>query len=112
MGPKIPHSKVDPVEAKRWLRQAESDYEAMNILQHAVHDKNVSCQTLFLAHEVAEKALKAGMYALVGLGEHSLKIHDLTCHASAIFSERPAEAAQIVFLAFQNGIVLFRHKIS
>ena len=99
LGPKIPQSKVDPVEAKRWLRQAESDYEAMNILQHAVHDKNVSCQTLFLAHEVAEKALKAGMYALVGLGEHSLKIHDLTCHASAIFSERPAEAAQIVFLA-------------
>ena len=98
LGPKIPHSKVDPVEAKRWLRQAESDFEAMNILQHAVHDKKVSCQTLFLAHEVAEKALKAGMYALVGLGEHSLKIHDLTCHASAIFSERP-EAAQIVFLA-------------
>ena len=98
LGPKIPHSKVDPVEAKRWLRQAESDYEAMNILQHAVHDKKVSCQTLFLAHEVAEKALKAGMYALVGLGEHSLKIHDLTCHARAIFSERP-EAAQIVFLA-------------
>ena len=71
-------------EAKRWLRQAESDLKAMTCLMHL----SLPCQVLFLAHEASEKALKAGMYALVGLNPSSLKTHDLVCHAYAISSEK------------------------
>ena len=71
-------------EAKRWLRQAESDLKAMSCLM----DSSLPCQILFLAHEASEKALKAGMYTLVGLNPSSLKTHDLVCHAYAISSEK------------------------
>ena len=70
--------------AKRWLRQVESDVKAMSSLIHS----SLPCQVLFLAHEASEKALKAGMYALVGLNPSSLKTHNLICHASAISSEK------------------------
>ena len=78
--------KTDSVEAKRWLKQAESDLRAMIYLKEA--PSALSCQVLFLAHETSEKALKAGMYALVGLNPSSLKTHDLVCHAYAISSEK------------------------
>ena len=76
--------KQNPMEAERWLKQAESDRKAMIYLKEA--PSALSCQVLFLAHEVSEKALKAGMYALVGLNPSSLKKHDLVCHANAISS--------------------------
>ena len=71
-------------EAKRWLRQAESDLKVIRCLMHS----SLHCQVLFQAHEASEKALKAGMYALVGLNPSSLKTHDLVCHAYAISSEK------------------------
>ena len=52
---------------------------------------SLPCQVLFLAHEASEKALKAGMYALVGLNPSSLKRHNLICHASAISSEKEGD---------------------
>ena len=76
--------KKNPMEAKRWLKQAESDLKAMRCLMNS----SLPCQILFLAHEASEKALKAGMYALVGLNPSSLKTHDLICHACAISSEK------------------------
>ena len=78
--------KTDNVEAKRWLKQAESDLRAMIYLKEA--PSALPCQVLFLAHEASEKALKAGMYALVGLNPSSLKTHNLVCHAYAISSEK------------------------
>ena len=51
-------------------------------------ETDLSCRVLFLAHEASEKALKAGMYALVGLNPSSLKTHNLVCHAYAISSEK------------------------
>ena len=76
--------KKNPMEAKRWLKQAESDLRAMRCLMNS----SLPCQILFLAHEASEKALKAGMYALVGLNPSSLKTHNLICHACAISSEK------------------------
>ena len=40
-----------------------------------------------MAHEVAEKALKGGMYAKCGLGEKSLKSHNLNPLAYALQAE-------------------------
>lgn len=83
-------------EAMRWLRQAECDFEAMETLKSTIGNKpGASCQVLFLAHEVAEKALKGGMYELTGLNPGSLTHHYLQCHARAIASERPHEAGSI-----------------
>ena len=77
----ITQPQADPDEARYWLKQAESDYNAMLILNAY---EEVQCQILFLAHEACEKALKAGKYKLVGLNPASLKTHELVIHAFAI----------------------------
>ena len=73
--------KADPKEARKWLKQAESDLEAMLFLNEK---KGMQCQVLFQGHEACEKALKAGMYKLVGLNPANLKTHDLVDYAHAI----------------------------
>ena len=68
---------------------------AMKLLKESLPCYNVHCQVLFLAHEVCEKALKAGMYALVGLNPSSLKTHELVSHANAISSQKGDEWTQL-----------------
>ena len=77
--------QVDMIEAKRWMRQAMSDLQAMKGL-FSLSEEKVSSQIIFMAHQVMEKALKAGMYALLGLNEIHLKSHELTVHAKALSS--------------------------
>ena len=77
--------QVDKIEAKRWMRQAKSDLRAMKGL-FLLSIEEVSSQVIFMAHQVMEKALKAGMYALLGLNEIYLKRHDLIVHARALSS--------------------------
>ena len=91
----------DQVEAERWLRQANSDLKAMNILKNEVIHEPVSCQVMFMAHEVVEKALKAGMYALIGINSNSesLKTHNLTNNARALSSVNPCQLASLPHLA-------------
>ena len=95
------HPTPDQVEAERWLRQANSDLKAMNILKNEVIHEPVSCQVMFMAHEVVEKALKAGMYALIGINSNSesLKTHNLTSHAQALSSVNPCQLASLPQLA-------------
>ena len=85
-------SRPSSQEAKRWLKQAQSDCEVMRIdkREMVTSSANTVCQVIFLAHEVVEKSLKAGMYALVGLNPSSLTNHELRCHAQSICSQRPA----------------------
>ena len=77
--------QVDKIEAKRWMRQAKSDLQAMKDLFSSSKEE-VSSQVIFMAHQVMEKALKAGMYALLGLNEIYLKRHDLIVHARGLSS--------------------------
>ena len=95
------HPTPDQVEAERWLRQANSDLKAMNILKNEVIHEPVSCQVMFMAHEIVEKALKAGMYALIGINSNSesLKTHNLTSHARALSSVKPGQLASLPQLA-------------
>ena len=77
--------QVNMVEAKRWMRQAMSDLQAMKGL-FSLSEEKVSSQIIFMAHQVMEKALKAGMYALLGLNEIYLKRHELNVHARTLSS--------------------------
>lgn len=77
-----------PEEAKRWVIQAEEDYKALIILFDQVSTCKVSGNVCFMAHQVVEKALKGGMYAVCGLGERSLKSHNLPPLAYALEGER------------------------
>ena len=80
---------ANSMEAKRWLSQAEGDFEALMILYKQVMSQpDICCNVCFMAHEVAEKALKAGRYATSGMSSDSLKHHQLINHARAIMFEK------------------------
>jgi sacsin len=75
----------EPETAKVWLKQAQCDLLAVqNLLKQSSLEKNICAHVCFLAHQVAEKALKAGMYHKFGLHPAVLRWHQLTGHARAI----------------------------
>ena len=79
----------EPVKGRVWIKQAEADMIALRIVLAKVDTKReVCCHVCFLAHEVAERALKAGKYAVCGLHSASLRHHDLVGHAGALEQER------------------------
>ena len=81
---------ANTIEAKRWLSQAEGDFEALMILfQQVMSQPDICCNVCFMAHEVAEKALKAGRYATSGMSSDNLKHHEIINHARAIMFEKP-----------------------
>ena len=87
-----------PEEGRRWLRQATVDHDAL-IMFHdqmiSLNEDKFAGNVCFMAHQVAEKALKAGMYAICGLDAKDLKDHVLTRHAYALQTERPVETQHL-----------------
>ena len=79
----------EPGTGRVWMKQAEADMEALKIVLAKVDtEQKVCCHVCFHAHEVAEKALKAGKYAVCGLRPDSLQHPDLVGHAGALEQER------------------------
>ena len=67
----------DKDKARKWMKQAEYDFAALSILAESCRPE-VCANICFLAHEVAEKALKAGMLAVWGLRTVDFKNHKKT----------------------------------
>ena len=81
----IPRSHPNLDEAKRWIGQAEYDYSALCVLTDASKTKSkVAAAACFMCHEVAEKSLKAGMYAKHGIGEATLNHHNIVFLAKTL----------------------------
>ena len=75
----------DAAKAEVWLEQAKYDFNVMEtVYEKSITDVTVSAHVCFLAHQVAEKSLKGGMYAKNGLRPTALKNHELTSHACAL----------------------------
>ena len=86
----------DPDRARQWVKQAEIDSEALEALLRSAHaNPRLASHVCFMAHEVAEKALKGGMYATCGLGANSLTKHDISPLAYALQGERMQIAAEL-----------------
>ena len=80
-----------PAEAKRWMRQANGDFKAVcTLFDQTSTFPELSGHVCFMAHQVAEKALKGGMYAVCGLTQNSLMRHNLTPLAYTLESEKRA----------------------
>lgn len=86
----------DIKSAKAWLEQAQCDFIATQMLLGQCESENRVCaHVCFLAHQVAEKALKAGMYKLFGLQSN---LHHLRGYATSI-SQKVPSAEQLQELA-------------
>ena len=75
--------KPDESKARIWLEQADYDMEALQVLFCSGVQK-LSAHVCFMANQVAEKALRAGMYALIGLQPFDLMHHDIKSFAETI----------------------------
>ena len=74
--------KPNPEEGKRWVKQAEVEFRALKVLLKEVPTQpKLSCTVCFMAHQVAERALKGGILMKCGsnLPTHSLLdlVHEL-----------------------------------
>ena len=87
-------------EGRRWIRQAEVDFKSLEtLMKKAKTINNISSNVCFMAHEVAEKALKGAMYATHGLRDASLKSHKLKPLAQALESSHTLKAGGLVALS-------------
>ena len=84
------HARPDDKKANIWLKQAEYDMEALDVLLCSGLTQ-LSGHVCFMANQVAEKALRAGMYALVGLQPYDLITHDLVGFAKKIEANSDAD---------------------
>ena len=83
-------------EAQLWVQQADIDFRALEALyESAKSDQMLSSHVCFMAHEVAEKALKGGMYATCGLSPKYLANHDICTHAHSLRGERMQLASEL-----------------
>ena len=94
--PPFPEENLQPEinaeEGRRWVKQAEVNFRSLVVLHSSSrNDPKLCADVCFMAHQVAEKALKGGKYYVCGLGEKALKSHNLTTHAYGLQQERPGE---------------------
>ena len=70
--------QIDLNEGKIWIQQAQYDHSALCTLMGASKNEQPHFASIcFMCHQVAEKSLKAGMYAKCGLKDIGLHTHNL-----------------------------------
>ena len=84
-------------EGRRWVKQAEANFDTLICLHSASKtNKKLCADVCFMAHQVAEKALKGGKYFVCGLDKMALKSHNLTTHAYGLQAGRPGDTLGLV----------------
>ena len=78
------------------MRQAEVDYSVLCDIHSTARTTNRYGHVCFLAHQVAEKALKGGVYALCGMDGRGLIDHNLIRHAYALQAVKSSETRGLV----------------
>ena len=76
-----PREEPRPEEGRRWLRQAEVDFEVLCDIYNNANNSRKYGHVCFMAHQVAEKALKGGMCAMSGMSQVTLAGHSLIMYA-------------------------------
>ena len=79
----------DPDEGRRWVKQAEAEFKVLKLVHSQLSVCSGYSYVCFMAHQVVEKALKGGVYALCGLDGRNLTDNKLIGHAYALKAVKP-----------------------
>ena len=92
--------QVDLNEAKIWIQQAQYDHSALSTLMNAsrTDGTNHFAAICFMCHQVAEKSLKAGVYAKCGMKPTGLRIHDLQYLVNELEEKGVTTINEVTFL--------------
>ena len=74
------YTAPNPRVAKMWIRQSKEDLRSVKLLLTARNP--LYYLVCFQCHQIAEKSLKAALYALSGVADRQLKSHDLVLLAN------------------------------
>ena len=91
-----PVIKPRPEEGRRWVEQAKTDFNVLCSIHDWVSDTNGYGYVCFMAHQVAEKALKGGIYVFCGMDDRGLRDHKLGRHAHALVTVVPVETVDLI----------------
>ena len=91
-----------PEEGRRWVEQAKTDFNVLCSIYDMASDTNGYGYVCFMAHQVAEKALKGGIYVFCGMDDRGLVDHNLGRHAHTLVTVAPGETVDLI----QNSIPL------
>ncbi len=85
-------------EGERWVKQAEVNFISLEVLFNDAKTHPRICGIIcFMAHQVAEVALKGGMYYVCGgLDQRYLRSHNICPLVHILQSERPGETHGLV----------------
>ena len=89
-------NKPNPIEGRRWVMQAEADFIVLQSILDQTSRNLGYAHVCFMAHQVAEKALKGGVYALCGLDGRTRVDHNLSKNALALQTVKPVEACSLL----------------
>ena len=89
-------NKTDPKEGKRWVQQAEVDYKVLIAINNKARTISGYGHVCFMAHQVAEKALKGAVYAVCGTDGRILIDHNLLRRANALHTAKPDQTEGLV----------------
>ncbi len=86
----------NPEEGERWVNQAEAEFKVLSLVHSHIDECSGYSYVCFMAHQVAEKALKGGVYALCGMDGRGLTDHNLSRHARALEAKLPEQTYGLV----------------
>ena len=99
--------KPDQSKAKIWLEQAEYDLKALRVLFHSrSSSQELHAHVCFMGNQVAEKALRAGVYTLIGLQQVDLMHHDIMDFAMKIEANSRTDGLTTAARSLNHGIYL------
>ena len=88
-------NNCNPSEGWRWIRQAKLDFRDLQSSLKQTENEGQYSLACFLAHQVAEKALKGVLIALCGLENREMESRTLLNHANILCNLRPQEALNL-----------------
>ena len=88
-------NSCNPSEGWRWMRQAKIDFRDLQSCLKQTENGVEYSLVCFLAHQVAEKALKGVLIALCSLDNREMESRTLLNHANILCNLRPQEALSL-----------------
>ena len=94
-----PHTETNTVEGWRWVKQAEVDFGMLQLINPLAQENPILRGfglVCFLSHQVCEKALKGGVYAICGKDARNINDHSLSGRAYMIQARKPSQTFGLI----------------
>ena len=86
----------NPEEGERWVKQAEAEFSVLSLNHNQASACSGYFYVCFMAHQVAERALRGAVYALCGVDGRATEDNNLTRNARSLEAVQPGKTEGLV----------------